>query len=305
MVKNTDLSFGQRKNIVQALPQKIQDAIATGEPTAVWMELTPDTNKLLLKLNTKNIKPGRSDISQYARTMEAGEWEVDGNTIKLTKDLVLSDGQKRLMAGIESGATFKTLFVVNLRGRSLMTSDVGHTKNAANFLEIDGIKNANNCVTAYIFKREIDKYNQNRGVGRKSLKLTHEDIYKAIKADPILIEAVNEIKTVYSKVKVKPVQAKHTYGIYYLLASKCNPDLAFKFMEGLLSGTGLNQKDYLYKLREVLINDNLKRIKNYTSAMRSVMIIEAWNLYITGSNKKRVNTPKDIALPTILGQVNI
>ncbi len=56
-------------------------------------------------------------MAEYANAMKSGEWKYNGESIKVCTDGSLLDGQHRLEACIESGVTFDTLLVTNLRLR--------------------------------------------------------------------------------------------------------------------------------------------------------------------------------------------
>lgn len=76
--------------------------------------INPSRAKELLAQNNSNFrKLDKGRVAMYARDMRAGSWQLNGETIKLNGTQLL-DGQHRLAAVIESGATIETLVVRGL-----------------------------------------------------------------------------------------------------------------------------------------------------------------------------------------------
>lgn len=77
--------------------------------------LTPALARVLLGLNTHNRYPDKGQIGRLAGAMERGEWEFNGDAIRLSyADGVwrMDDGQHRCYAVIRSGVSIPQLFVI-------------------------------------------------------------------------------------------------------------------------------------------------------------------------------------------------
>lgn len=72
-----------------------------------WVNVTPDVAKRLLGINydkQRNIQPGRVDV--YSRDMANGNWNpLASDTIQISSDGKVVNGQHRLLAVIKSGVT--------------------------------------------------------------------------------------------------------------------------------------------------------------------------------------------------------
>src|SRR5690606_8318649 len=87
-------------------------------------------------------------VEKYAAAMKAGQWVLNGESIKFDKDAKLIDGQHRLWACIESDVPFKTMVVYDAPTDAFMTIDSGRTRNAGDALAIAGFSEANEKRTA-------------------------------------------------------------------------------------------------------------------------------------------------------------
>lgn len=71
--------------------------------STVLAEMTPDLYLKLMSGNTSNRKPRRQAAERMSNDIAAGRWIFTGDTIKVSTDGVLLDGQHRLMAWDRSG----------------------------------------------------------------------------------------------------------------------------------------------------------------------------------------------------------
>jgi hypothetical protein len=106
--------------------------------------ITPSAAKNLLEKNTGNFrKPDKQRVTHYANEMQLGRWVENGDTIKISCDDVLLDGQHRLLAVVQSGVPIKCIVVTGLDNTSAATMDRGRPRTIAQWLTHSEIKNAN------------------------------------------------------------------------------------------------------------------------------------------------------------------
>lgn len=93
----------------------------TADERIEWVLVTPDVAKRLLGINyenQRNVQPARVDM--YARDMANGNWNPQSsNSIRISSDGKVIDGQHRLLAVIKSGASI--LMRVDAGGGSAST----------------------------------------------------------------------------------------------------------------------------------------------------------------------------------------
>ncbi len=109
-----------------------------GDPQAEWRDITPDIAGEWLKLNTLNRPKKLQKIALYAADMKGGHWPVTGATISFGKSGRLLDGQNRLQAVIDSGATIRVLVVWGLDDDVFDVIDGGARRTASDVLVIEG-----------------------------------------------------------------------------------------------------------------------------------------------------------------------
>lgn len=82
---------------------------------AELMKITPEIARQYLERNTANYRAlSNVKVKSYAEDMRNGRWETNGEAIVFSKDGTLKNGQHRLHAIIESGATIELLVVTGV-----------------------------------------------------------------------------------------------------------------------------------------------------------------------------------------------
>ena len=100
--------------------------------------VTPDVaQKYLSKDYEHNRHISNKIVEDYARMMRIGKWNEEApNTIVITNDGVLLDGQHRLMAVVKSGVPIKMTFTVCDSESAFEYIDIGKTRSASDFLDV-------------------------------------------------------------------------------------------------------------------------------------------------------------------------
>src|SRR5690625_2666804 len=76
--------------------------------------ITPQLAEQLLGKNPNNRKISRTNYNTVRRAIEHGEWELNGEAIKLSQDGTVLDGQHRLMAVRDTGISIQSLLIEGL-----------------------------------------------------------------------------------------------------------------------------------------------------------------------------------------------
>jgi hypothetical protein len=77
--------------------------------------ITPEIAKEYLQKNTENYRYlNRNRVISYARDIELGKWEFNGESIKFNKSGILVDGQHRLAAIVKANVPVKMLVVYDV-----------------------------------------------------------------------------------------------------------------------------------------------------------------------------------------------
>lgn len=110
-------------------------------PSAQVEAITPDMAEAWLKANTRNRRLRQEVVNAYAADMAAGRWQFTGETVKFDRGGNLSDGQHRLAAIAQSGATVPMLVIRGLDPDAQHVMDTGAKRTAGDALALDGVKN--------------------------------------------------------------------------------------------------------------------------------------------------------------------
>lgn len=102
------------------------------------VEVTPGIAQAWLGQNHGNRNLRSRKVANYARDMLAGKWQTSGDSIKFDWNGRLIDGQHRLEAVMESGATIKILVVRGLSPEVQGVLDVNVKRSAADALKFAG-----------------------------------------------------------------------------------------------------------------------------------------------------------------------
>ena len=87
--------------------------------------ITPEMASDLLKKNYANRKISKPNYTHYMTDMINGNWQLNGETIKVAIDGELIDGQNRLTACVMSGKSFRTVLITGLPNVVKKTIDSG------------------------------------------------------------------------------------------------------------------------------------------------------------------------------------
>ena len=107
------------------------------EPTFSIETITPAEATKLLEHVVENNRPiVDRHVQSLARDMSAGKWTLNGETIKISPQGNINDGQHRLWACITANESFKTAVVRGVEG--LETIDTNRPRTLANTLHMKG-----------------------------------------------------------------------------------------------------------------------------------------------------------------------
>ena len=228
--------------------------------------IDPSRAAVILSRNPSNRNIRESKIAQLVGDMMAGRFHFNGETIIISHEGLLNDGQHRLWACLKSGQTFDTLLVVGMDRESRYTIDTGSAKSAGDHLSFQGIPNA--CTAAAI-ARYVASWKSERALSRRSSISAQQQI-ELVKTDERLQEIAGWVDA--QKYRLKDLLRGALAGfIFYILAEKA-PDEARVFMDQFRMGAGLSAESPIFLARE-----KLRVHKNLSDIQRIEIMIRAWN----------------------------
>lgn len=113
--------------------------------------ITPEMAEEMLKHNVANRKVNQANVNRIAADMITGNYKVNGETIKISPNHEILDGQHRLLACIKSGVSFKSYIVYNVEREAVGTIDMGKGRSVADSLNVMGCNIKSGIIPAMNF----------------------------------------------------------------------------------------------------------------------------------------------------------
>ena len=256
------------------LGSRIAKAKATG-PFAEPVELTPRLAKMLLEANPTNRPVTLSRVRTYARDIKEGRWAFNGETIIMSSEGLVNDGQHRCHAVIEAGQSITTMIAFGLDRETRKTTDIGSSKNAGSFAGMDGIPHAS---TVAGVARLVLAFNEDRNLN-KTNRITNTRVYEFIQDNRDELVAIAR-RCHALQGHLRGMVAGSVYGFCRFICQQHDKDAADEFYEKLATGEMLAINDPAYVARQ--------RMMNMGKAVRQAkaeIILHGWNAYRKGAKR--------------------
>lgn len=269
------------------------------------INLTPKMAKEILATNTHNRKITQTRVNKWAESMKRGEWQMNGEAIKISSDGVLLDGQHRLYAVIQSGTTIPVLIIRGLAPSSQDTMDTGKSRTLSDVLSLQGEKNA--IPLAAILSGLViwNKYQPSAAFsGGQQYTITNGEALTFLQQHP----GIREVPTAVQTAARHSCLTAKVLGILYWHFCEVDQESTDMFIEKLSLGVDLQAKDPILTLRNTLksLRAN-KKVGQIPPRYLAALTIKAWNKWIRGeeSSTLRYNPGGAIKekFPTIVGPI--
>lgn len=263
----------------------------TVEPEHFVITVTPDLAEKWLGVNTHNRHVRPAVVDRYARDMIEGEWQYNGDPIRISESNVVLDGQHRLLAVVQSGVSIRSLIVTGLPDESQNTMDIGTSRTMGDQLRLSGEKDE--ARLAAILRLAVG---QSKGKwGPSSYHPTHAEMRAYLAEHPDLRMAVSIATRARKDLPCRPSLIG---AIYHACAQIDRGDAELFFGEQLCDGIGLFPTDPAHVLRRKLRDDTARartpgettRRLNGEDVTRYTLL--AWNLFRAGKKVQKLQAPK-------------
>lgn len=249
--------------------------------------VTPRLAKQLLNQNRKNRTLSATDLAKIKESMVRGEWELNGEAIKIAKDGCILDGQHRLIASAETDTTFETLIVYGLENETQETMDTGKPRTVANILSMRGYTKTNILAAFVTAVIRSERWGIRGAVasGNNRLTVTPKQVTDRLTEEPELVNVTHIVRPV-AKIGLTGKVA----GLLYYEFSKISHEDTEYFFNKLASGEALERGNPILTLRNTLIaikSDSAARALD--QAYIAALAIKAWNKYRAGQQLSRLS----------------
>ena len=243
----------------------IQADLDTDEGAALWYEsqvqkgkakvhtqkvdMTPALARVLIDHNDGNRPVRTSKLSQYVSDINEGRWDFNGETIIISKEGLVNNGQHRSLAVIETGKSIPVLFVFGIERNTRRTVDTGANRGAHDHLSVDGFTQP---TTLAALARFVLAYERNQGQNFAYMnRITASEIYERARSDKQL-----DISSQYPYKhgnKSKRLAPPSVMAFCHYAMSKADPVAAQTFLDQVITGVNISADSPAYVTREKLI----------------------------------------------------
>lgn len=246
--------------------------------------ITPAMATAILDFNRNNRRISTVNYLKLSHAMSAGQWEYNGETIKISRTGILLDGQHRLMACEHSGVPFTTLMVIGLSENSQSTIDTGKSRSLADNLSMAGFGNTNSMAaiikTFFLIETSGSLYRGLLNSANEMITVSDGLTYLAAHESDIVTATAFGHKTAKSTGLTARLAALawHTF-------TAIDTEDADYFFDHLASGVGLDAGNPILALRERLRKNKEARVDKKMGPVEMMAItIKAWNRFRRGES---------------------
>lgn len=262
--------------------------------------ITPEDATALLEHNSLNRPLRDQHVRRIAKQILEGKWKFNGDTIKISKEGDVLDGQHRLWAIIESKKPIETIVVYGIERDAFATIDTMRAvRTGGDVLALNGAARYRNIMASaltWLIRWQNKCITDHRDPKHK---VENSDIERAYTENPGIVRAVERCGSLRGLANPSLVSF-----FYYLLANR-NPDLAERMVTTLENPAGIGINDPFFRLRTYFTGDQNRR---RDAVLTIAVMIKAANAAFAEKEVKALNwrsqgnTPEEFPKLDIGGQ---
>lgn len=253
-------------------------------PTVEIVDVTPAMAESWLAKNPNNRNLRQPVVSSYARDILAGNWMLNGETIKFDQSGKLIDGQHRLSAVVAADVTVPMVVMRGVDADVMDTVDVGAKRTYADALKLQG---EDNTTTLAAVVRRASMWQRGARTNTGAVRPTAREMNNFIDANP-QIRTSADVAARYATRTFLPASV---IGLCHWLFSPLDPDEADWFLARVADGDGVAADSPIaaLRLRIVKLRVGGGRV-NETEAL--ALMVLAWNAHRAGGSRSKLQMPK-------------
>lgn len=264
-------------------------------PFVEIVTITPEIAKRLLEMNDGNRPLSDRLVQEIVADIEHGFWQLNGETIIVSKDGLLNDGQHRLEAIVRAGRPVQSAVMFGVSRDARMTVDMGKQRTTANFLAMDGAAYA---TAAAAVARLLIQHSKNAMY------------FGGSRAGNSQAPTKQEIRAYYNKHRKQIATALNelaneqfikTFGVTpfvaaYVILHRVNSVECGVFFQRICDGANLKQDDPILWLRSRMTTERKNRLR---ATEKLEIILRHWNRWRKGG-KVTASIRREGAFPEII-----
>lgn len=234
------------------------------------VSITPEMAQKLLEHNNHNRPVNDRHVGRIVNQIKSGKWIFNGDTIKISDDGDVVDGQHRLWAIIMAETAVPSAIVYGVPREAFATVDtLRKPRSGADVLALNGVSRHRSVLASamtWLLRWERSAVQDYLAPANR---IENSDIESGLAEHPGLAHAVERCMALRGLGNVALVAM-----FYYVLAEK-NEKLAERLISTLLDPAGVSLEDPFYRLRAYFTADHHKH-KN--PIMTIALMIKATNV---------------------------
>jgi hypothetical protein len=220
-------------------------------PTVVI--LTPERAMELLELNTHNRPLNDQHVKRLAKQIIEGKWKFNGDTIKISDDHKVLDGQHRLWAIVEAKTPVETILVRGIERDAFATIDtLRKPRSGSDVLALNGATRYLKYTSAALQWLARWQRGTIEAYRAPINRIENSDIEKMWEDNPGIERAIERVT------KLRPVASPSLLGFFYFILSNRSPELAERMVHTLENPAQVGMNDPFFRLRIYLTSENNK-----------------------------------------------
>lgn len=266
--------------------QKVRFIANDGRSIVVEIKtITPSDAAEMVNSNLDDRKVNQGYVSQYARDMKDGKWELNGSTVLIDTEKRRIDGNHRLLGCIEADTPFTTLVVSDVDNEIKLTIDQGRNRTLADQVTVAGYSaSVGATIRGYMSLAKLDREED----GKNYRRVTMRELMAELETSPELYKKATKYGAKISRcaegydIKSKAVASSY---VYLMKALGYEEEKITNFFTQVV---GLSKMDDATRaLHNVLVGWQSNHSgKKCPYEIQQCLIIKAWNAFI---NKEEID----------------
>lgn len=251
----------------------------TDQLTAEVITVTPEMAHELLGNNPRNRNISSRTTAKLVRAIKNGEWEVNGESIKVDVNGNLIDGQHRLQAIIEADTPIQSLVVSGLPPEAQDTVDIGRPRHLPDILKLNGEVNTTQLASLIRRMMVLERHGLNSAMSgsMNEFDITPQEALVWLKSHGW----VRDYCYLSAKIGQRTPLVGGVAGTLAVQFDSLSNEDAALFWDKLMEGVGLTERDPVRALRRFFVNVGRGKSKLHQRSLAAVTI-KAWNAFRNG-----------------------
>jgi hypothetical protein len=208
----------------------------------------------LLDSNNLNRPISDQHVQRIAGQIREGKWRFNGDTIKISEDESVLDGQHRLWAVMESKTAVETILVRGLKREAFTTIDtIRRPRSGGDTIALSGIvlhRNQIAMALSWLLRWQRGVIHEYKAPQHR---IENSDIEAAFTAHPGMARAL-EVAS-----KVRAIANPAVIGFAYYAMANQNTEVAEKFIYVMRDPAGVGVNYPFFRLRSYFVTDRTHR----------------------------------------------